>query len=405
MYRQFSQSSLPYSQTQNLNVRESMKVLSDYLQPILTLVTGKPLSKQTPWQVTPTYHIFTALAILITGVIVSTFIVIYSKLTWMLVLSWIITVSGARKLQLMIMHQCAHGQFSGNQKIDEWVGKAISIVLCIEDFNSYREGHLENHHNGYKLSTSDDPTVSFLFNMISLQPGMTKKQLWTRLITAIFSPFFHARFLFNRLKSSFCSPSLRHNINSFLFASLIFVLVFLTNSWFIFFVAWIFPLTILYQISASLRLCAEHCFLEVEFSQQRRNKKIISRLTVGIFLGESIPDSSLPFFKRNFHWIIWWIRMIFIHLLCRVFVMVSDTPCHDYHHRHPTTKNWSNYIFARQKDLELGCPGYPEPYREVWGLFNAIDFTFESLSNLPSTYFSPDFSRDVEREEWSASLY
>jgi hypothetical protein len=60
-------------------------------------------------------------------------------------------------------------------------------------------------------------------------------------------------------------------------------------------------------------------------------------------------------------------------------VLVGDTPVHDYHHRFPVSSNWVNAIFARQQDLENGCPGWQEDYQEVWGLFSAIDLTFDSL--------------------------
>jgi fatty acid desaturase len=348
------------------------------MQPLLTVITGKPLAYQKSWQVTPTYHLVTALMSLSTGVLISIFATFNFTFLPLLIFSWILTVSGARKLQLTIVHQCAHERFSGNSKLDKWLGETISILLVIQDFDSYQKEHLEDHHDGHNLSTPQDPTVKFLVEKLGLQPGMSKEQLWEKLIVTIFSPFFHIRFFLNRLSSSLCSPNPVHNAKSWLLKSLLLGLVAITNSWSIFLVAWVLPLTILYQISASLRLCAEHCYPESEHYQQRRNKRIISRLTLGIFLGEPTPNSS-----NDLQWIVWWLRMIFIHLFCRVFVMVCDTPCHDRHHRHPTSIDWPNYIFARQQELDKGCPGWPENYREVWGLFNAIDYTFETLSQLP----------------------
>jgi hypothetical protein len=76
----------------------------------------------------------------------------------------------------------------------------------------------------------------------------------------------------------------------------------------------------------------------------------------------------------------WLVRMVSLHLFARLFVLVGDTPCHDYHHRHPSSKEWTSYTHARHHDAKLGCPGYPITYSECWGLFNAIDANLQSIS-------------------------
>ncbi|PSB02095.1 hypothetical protein [Merismopedia glauca] len=205
-----------------------------------------------------------------------------------------------------------------------------------------------------------------------------KAQLWLKLIRSLLSPIFHFRFLAKRFIASFCAPHMAHNLKSWLFLTFVLWLVAITNSWLTFFVAWVFPLTILYQISATLRLCVEHSFPPSD--EVIRNKANYAGLTVGIFLGESTPELSNSLFKHILNWSIWWWKMIFYHFLFgRVFVMVGDTPCHDFHHRYPLSKDWSNYIFARQQDLSNGFPGWSASYQEVWGLFPAIDLTFDSL--------------------------
>jgi hypothetical protein len=76
--------------------------------------------------------------------------------------------------------------------------------------------------------------------------------------------------------------------------------------------------------------------------------------------------------------------MLFIHLPTRVFVVPSDLVGHDWHHRHPKSKAWPNTIYERQQDLDAGCPGWPIPLEEVWGLGAALDDTFKVLSMAPS---------------------
>src|SRR3546814_18853120 len=72
--------------------------------------------------------------------------------------------------------------------------------------------------------------------------------------------------------------------------------------------------------------------------------------------------------------------MLTVHLFSRLFVLVGDAPCHDYHHRRPGSRKWPSYIHERQADLLRGCPDYPVNYIETWGLFRAIDENLASLS-------------------------
>ena len=74
--------------------------------------------------------------------------------------------------------------------------------------------------------------------------------------------------------------------------------------------------------------------------------------------------------------------MLTLQLLVRVFVLVGDAPCHDFHHRRPG-KKWVNYAYARQADMEAGCPGFPRNYADSWGLFAAIDQNFAAMERAP----------------------
>lgn len=366
----------------NLDIRESMKVLPGFLQPFLTWLTGKPLKSQKSWNRKAIYHLIMSLVFLFVGITIS-IIALMGSGFWLLFLipSWILTVSGARTLQSMISHQCAHFNFSGNKNIDRLLGEVISILITIRDFNLYQQDHKSNHHP--KLSTLEDETVKFLVLVVGLRPGMKKKELWKNLVTTLFSPKFHLLFFIARVCSTYNSSSTIHNLIAFAFTALVLVIISFYNFGFEFFVAWVFPLTILYQISACLRLCSEHLWSEHGVSN-KHDKLTRSRLTFGIFLGEKTPNLSLPWFSKANAWCIWCFRMIFIHLTTRLFVMIGDTPCHDYHHRYPSSKDWPNYIFARQRDLDAGCPGTFENYREIWGLHNAIDEVFQSISKVPS---------------------
>jgi fatty acid desaturase len=105
------------------NPRETMRDLPKWMQPFLTMATGKPLEVQNPWNLTPSYHLTTASLSLIAGVITNLVSLHYCGISPFLIIGWLFTVSGARKLQVMILHQCAHQQFSGKEKLDQWLGE------------------------------------------------------------------------------------------------------------------------------------------------------------------------------------------------------------------------------------------------------------------------------------------
>ena len=81
-------------------------------------------------------------------------------------------------------------------------------------------------------------------------------------------------------------------------------------------------------------------------------------------------------------WLAWWANMLIVQVLVRVFVLVGDAPCHDYHHNKPASRGWTGYIQARQRDME-STVGSLAGHSETWGLFRAVDNTLANLSRLP----------------------
>jgi hypothetical protein len=97
-----------------------------------------------------------------------------------------------------------------------------------------------------------------------------------------------------------------------------------------------------------------------------------------IFCGAQVPEKQKNVVYDLWVWFVWVIHML-IHLIIRLTVLPGDIVTHDFHHRHPYSKEWKNYSFARQEDIEQLNKKWP-PYTEVWGLFNAIDKVFISMS-------------------------
>lgn len=364
--------------------RESMRRLPGFLQAPLTALTGKAFCGQRPWRLTPTHHLVAAAGSLSGGLLWS-WSTLHRSGWWLAVLplGWMVTLHGVRNLRMMIFHQCSHSNLYGDKKLDSLIGRILSTVLLVEQFSKYSRAHVTDHHSARHM-TLHDPTVRALLITIGLRPGMTRRQLWRRLMHAVLSPVFHVRFLVARLVSHFGPSSWVGRAASTLFWAGLGLIATMTHSWKFFLLAWVVPLTLLFQISSTLRLSVKHTFPAP--GGRRSGKEYFASLTYAVFLGEPVPPAQASRLQAIKVWSRWLGRMLFVHLPARYLVLTGDSTCHDFHHRHPKSREWANYIFARQRDVEEGHPGWP-PYREVWGLTAAINNVFDSLANCDPAEF------------------
>lgn len=365
----------------DVNVRETMARVP-WVQHPLTWVTGSALEGQRPLvPSTPFLQLATGLLSLAAGVAGAAFAVSSPARWWLLSLPlfWVLTVGAARKLQVMICHQCVHHQFSGNKKVDRWVCELISALLMVQDYEGYYHDHRELHH-GKQLATLNDPDLRFLIELRFL-PGMSPRALWRHLGRTLVSLRFHGLFLLYRLRANFVSSPRYRRALAAGFHGLLLGSVIATGNLVPFVAAWLFPLTFLYHVASLLQFLGEHQWLRVRRPDEPA-QVYLARLTSGRFSGEPAPPPGLPPLESAARWTAWTIRMLTYHLFCRMFVLVADLPVHDWHHRHPSSPDWPNALYARRQDVDAGHPHWQEPYTDVWGLHNAIGAVFELFSSL-----------------------
>ncbi|HFG6988440.1 fatty acid desaturase [Acinetobacter baumannii] len=370
--------------------RETMEQLPSVFQPFLTWLTGAAskaellrvdINKKPP---SPIYHVVLAFLKCMIGVVIS-YTYFYYEYYILLIIGWIITVSGMRKLQVVIYHNCAHGMIFNDEKNNRILGWFISIVLLIKNYDQYKVEHLA-HHSSRKLLTRDDDTLVFLMDHLGINSKDSVKDMWRKLLITIFSPIAHIRFLLGRLNTGMFSTNISFSLTCILFWSLLVSTVFYFNIEKIFVIIWMVPLIIGYQISATLRLVAEHRWPPVDILQ-KRERAFISLSTSSVFLGRELkvnPEFSL--LSRYIKILLWWGEMLSIHLFFRLFVLVGDTPCHDYHHRRPTAKDWTRYAYARKADQEKGCVGHTHNYLDSWGYIETVNSNFKSFSEAAPYY-------------------
>ncbi|WP_225771485.1 fatty acid desaturase [Inquilinus sp. Marseille-Q2685] len=354
------------------------------VQPFLSWLTARPAPQEAEAAHTPMHFVHQGCLLVMAGLSFGVLWTVVPTIPGALLLfiSLILTTSGLGVFQVVVFHHCAHGTVFRTWERNRAVGRLISAVFLFKHFDHYRKEHM-HHHSARKLLTEEDEFADFVLGMCRLEPELPKRELWRRvLVNVVFSPGFHVRFLFRRIRAAMRSHDPQHNIVAMFALAIPALASALTGHALAFLVIWLLPLTLLLQWATIGRILCEHRFPEPALIAAR-DKEFVCLATAGVFPGAPPPRDSAWSPAGLAAWCGWWANMLTIQLLVRVIVLVGDAPCHDFHHRRPSTKQWTDYIHARQKDVDAGCPGFPLNYGETWGLFRAIDENLATLSATP----------------------
>ena len=347
-------------------------------QPFLTWLTARPAPGEAMRPATPLGFVRAAVLWTLAGIALGLLaLAIPARAAWLLLLpGWLFTCCGLGLFQVVVFHHCAHGTVFRGRARNRQVGRLLSALLLFKHFDAYQREHML-HHSPRKLLTGEDEFADFVFTMCGLRPGLAKRALWRRVLWVLASPLFHARFLVRRLRASVLSPDWAHDaVGIALWTGAAGAAAWAGRPG-AFLLLWVLPVTVLLQVATVLRILCEHRFPDAAVISAR-GKEFVCRATAGVFPGAMPPDRG----AGPVAWAGWWLQMLLVQLPVRLFVLVGDAPCHDFHHRRPATRRWTGYIHARQQDADAGCPGFPLNYGETWGLFRAID---ENLATLAAT--------------------
>ncbi|KAA2211431.1 fatty acid desaturase [Teichococcus oryzae] len=355
------------------------------LQPFLTWLTAKPGPEEDPRDIPARRYVIGGIASMALGCALSA-LALMVTMPWMLsalllFIGLTATSSGLGLYQVVIFHHCSHGTVFRSRERNRQVGRMVSAFLMFTRFENYQHDHML-HHSANKLLTEEDEFTGFVFGVCRLEPGVPKRELWRRILLNLVSPAFHARFLMRRIKASMFSGDRRHDWMARAGLAAPLALAALTGAWLPVLVAWFLPLTVLLQVATVFRILCEHRFPDVEIIRAR-GKAFVCASTTGVFPGAMPPARSARSLGGVLAWAGWWATMLTGALFARVFVLVGDAPCHDFHHRRPATRKWTDYARARQKDQDAGSPGFPVNYSENWGLIRAVDANLATLAATP----------------------
>ncbi|MER7419057.1 stearoyl-CoA 9-desaturase [Micromonospora peucetia] len=378
-------------------VRESMRILPDVFALPLTFLTGRPHLGQRPARITATRHLVNAFVSLLTGLAVTAATLhVGGWCLLLLPLGWAVTLHGMRNLRMMIFHQCAHSNMWGRKRLDAAVGRLVAALLMVQQFDRYQLEHVSEHHALHHM-TVRDPTVQAILLTLELRPGMTRRQMWRKVLYKLVSPSFHLRFSLARIRSYFDLASASERVMATVGLVVVAALTTQWQAWTFVLIGWVLPLTVFFQMSNTLRLCVKHVF-PAPGHTDRRGPEYFGGLTNAIFLGEAAPRPGQPWPAAFYAWTRWSCRMAFVHFPARYLVLTGDTVCHDYHHRHPKSPDWPNYIFAREQDRLAGHRAWPN-YQHVWGMLPAVNLVFDSLCRADPDEYNVARLREVSRRE------
>lgn len=364
------------------DVRETYLRFPRWTQHFWTWQTGKALPGQTPlvrhtwWS-----YLLVTLGLFLGGLATSTVALALMFPLWYLVLpmGWALTVAGERVMVLVIAHQVVHRRFSGNGAVDHRWGETVTVLSLFHTIGDFRDEHFENHHRREVFATEADPPVQSLFD-VGLRPGLSRTQLWRRAWLGFLSPTFYWRGMVGRLSSNLRSSRWRRLGFIVWFGAWASVPFWLPNGLAVFFLAFVVPVIFFAQLSALLDRLGEHVWLAPRDPTIDRRFYTAAN-TAARFCGSPVPERSAPLGRQTVAWIRWTLATVFYHLPARVLVVVGDLPNHDFHHRYPSTTNWTTAAYARQGDIDEGPEG-PD-YQEVWGLGAAIDRLFRAWEQQP----------------------
>jgi hypothetical protein len=247
----------------SVSPQESLSPILPLHREFLAHFTGQwPEGYRPRWRRRPGWHLLTMLLTLVGGVAASIVLLRNSPACWPLLgLSWMLTVHGARKAQLVIIHHAVHANLTGHPEYDQVVAEALSTLLLLQPFDSYRRDHVTLHH-GRCLATLADPDVRLLL-LLGFRPGMSRQALWRHLYRTLVSPRFHMRLGWMRLRANFLiAPGYRRLMAGGYAVAGVTSLA-LTGAWFTWLVAWVIPLWPLYHVAALLQFVSEHTWLQV----------------------------------------------------------------------------------------------------------------------------------------------
>jgi uncharacterized membrane protein YoaK (UPF0700 family) len=350
--------------------------LPRFVQGFLTELTGKAgPNQQERFRHTTKSRILLSLGQFAVGIVGGGLLVHAGGLAWLLTpVALVLTAGAARAFQTTYLHHASHGNLCRTRRGNDLLGEAVSVLAWLAPLAVYREEHKRHHH---QLATGADPDLKLVLKLLRFRPGLSRRQYWQHLSGLLATPRFHLAMTLVRLKANLIDARGWRLLASWAQLLGLVGAVTRTGLWGEILVAYVVPITVIFDVGAVLQALSEHTW--VRTGQGRDPERVVwSRLTRNRFFGELPPEpgsSSLP-------WIRWWFRMLTVHGFFRILVVPLDLAVHQWHHVRPQDTNWPRSAFAYRDGRGPGSAS--DQYSvEVWGLLTVLNLTFDYLGIVP----------------------
>lgn len=344
-----------------------------------TWLTGKEIPGRPARAVSPLECTIWSIAQFLGGIALSV-VLLACHAGWLgLVVSITLTVAGARYMVATVIHHGVHNAVFRSEAANRALCEILSTMTIVQPYDSYKRFHVIEHH-GRDFSTIDDQDLAAIYKL-GLTPGVPVSRMKWILFWQCINPSFHLRYFVGRLRSNLIGAPLYRLILTLVWIALLAVLASAVGGW-IFLIAVVIPLTIVYQVCSLLHLVTEHAWVLRTGSERVRESHI--RNSHARLCGRVLPAKNLSGRQWIFEWTSWWIEHAVVHLPVRLLIVQGSLIVHDWHHRCGADREWPNAIqkreIAAQKELEDDlCT-----YIDVWGIHHCLHYVLQRISDGPA---------------------
>ncbi|MFJ4375595.1 hypothetical protein ACIP1T_23680 [Pseudomonas japonica] len=371
------------------NVRASYAHLP--LQPLWTWLTGKGLAQPAEdlkARMDKTGEAFLLVHLLFTWACMIGLVLLgqavldgafHPLLALLLVLgAWVLMVNRLRSMQATF-HYLTHGAvLKDKARAQRYARFFLTTPLLYQDWDTYNQSHVREHHNIHVLCTDIDPDQRFI-EAQGFHPGMSELAYWWRVIATPFRPTYLLRQWRATLNDCFVRPPRTEVLFRLAFWGVLLAVLWATGSLAAFGLIYLIPRAVLFEHSMWLQLFTEHLWF-YQREAGRGDKPHYGRLTWGRFQGRTPPDGGIA------AWAGWLLKGLLLDVPVRLYVYPQDLPNHDAHHRRPNVhyRHIANY----RASVEEQASSYG-PFLEVWGFMAGLYLIRDHLCRGVREPFGP----------------
>jgi len=389
------------------DVREEMaRRMPGWIQPFLSFVTGRPLHGKTSLDpLSPITQFLLDLALLFGSVVLGVTL-LDAHFFWgigLLPVLWVVIVGRLRALVTQHAHEAVHGAVSCIPWVNRIIAQVSYTVALAHDPISFRQEH-DHHHALGRFLDAQDPDRLFV-ESAGIRPGLSSAELHSNLWASLFGLKFHTLTMANRLRLVlFRGNGWRRACGTLWICILVGVA--LVGPTIPFCLVVLPALIPFFQAACLLQILSEH-----DWSKMDAPRDLVgyADATWGRFCGDPLPSADLVGYEWLADWGTWWLRMVFVHIPCRMGVLVRGLPAHDYHHlqSHADSARYdcAHVLHVRSRAIASGDSlGFRK--REIWGLWVAVNHVLDSLSRveLPQTVHLHARYFDNRRIPWQSEM-